>query len=84
MVRFIHKRRRNILGGGEAKGGLKFLCCNKLEGRNQVNQGLNSDMGDGGIKNGQKNSDVFYGQPLTVFWLKFYEFESNFLLIYDT
>ena len=24
----------------------------------------NSDMGEGGIKNGQKKSDVFYGWPL--------------------
>ena len=24
-------------------------------------------MGEGGIKNGQKNSDVFYGRPQTIF-----------------
>ena len=58
----IHKRRRNILGG---KGGLKFRCCKILEGRSQVNQGQNSDMGEGGIKNGQKNSDVFYERTLS-------------------
>ena len=46
------------------EGGLKFWCCNKLEGRSLVNQGQNSDMGEGGIKTGQKNSDVFYGRPL--------------------
>ena len=26
-----------------------------------LNQGQNSDMGEGGIKNVQNNSDVFYG-----------------------
>ena len=46
------------------KGGLKFQCCKILEGRGYVKQGQNSDMGEGGIKNGQRNSDVFYGQAL--------------------
>ena len=32
--------------------------------RSQVNQGQNSVMGEGVIKNGPKNSDVFYGRPL--------------------
>ena len=52
-----------------------------LEGRSWVNQGQNSDMGEGGVKNEQKNSDVFYGRPLThflshktkkinIFWVK--------------
>ena len=30
-----------------------------------VNQGQNSDTGEGGIKKGQKKSDVFYERPLT-------------------
>ena len=34
-----------------------------LEGRGYVNQGSNSDMG---IKNGQKNPDVFNGRPLSM------------------
>ena len=59
-----HKRRQNILGGEE---GLKFQCCKKLEGRSLVNKGQNSDMGEGGIKDGQKNSDVFYGRLLVEF-----------------
>ena len=36
-------------------GGLKFFSCKKLEGRSQVNQGQNFDMGEVGIKNSQKN-----------------------------
>ena len=35
-----------------------------LEGRSWVNQGQNSDMGEGGIKNGQKIFNVFYRRPL--------------------
>ena len=35
-----------------------------LEGRNQ---GQNSDMGEGGIINGQNNSDVFYRRPQITF-----------------
>ena len=61
MYGAIHKRRRNILGG---EGGLKFRCCKILEGRSWVNHGQNFDMGEEGIKNGQKSSDVFYGRPL--------------------
>ena len=45
----------------EGQGGFIFRCCKILEGISQVNQGQNSDMGEGGIKNGQKNSNVFYG-----------------------
>ena len=41
------------------RGGLK------LDGRSKVNHGKNSDMGEGGIKNSQINSDVFYGWPLS-------------------
>jgi hypothetical protein len=48
------------------RGRLKFRCCKILEGKSKVNQGQNSDMGKGGIKNGQKNSDVFYGWPLSL------------------
>ena len=44
--------------------GLKFQCFKILEGRSLVNQGQNSDMAEGGIKNGHKNSDVFYDDPL--------------------
>ena len=52
----IHKRRRNILGvRGVSNSDVAI-------GRSWVNQGQNSDMGEGGIKNGQKNSDVFYGR----------------------
>ena len=35
-----------------------------LEGRNQ---GQNSDMGEGGIKNSQNNSNVFYRRPQITF-----------------
>ena len=61
MYGAIHKRRLNILGG---EWGLKFRCCKILEGRSWVNHGQNFDMGEEGIKNGQKSSDVFYGRPL--------------------
>ena len=47
-------------GGG---GGLKFRCCKKLEGRSKVNQGQNSDMREGGIKNVQKNFKSFMDGP---------------------
>ena len=43
----MQKRRQNILGG---RGGLKFRCCKILEGRRQVNQGQNSNMGKGGYQ----------------------------------
>ena len=56
----------------QGEGGLKFRCCKKSEGRSSVNQGQNSDMGEGGIKNGQNNSDVFYGRPLKVIVDRFY------------
>ena len=49
------------------QGGFKFRWCKILEGRSQVNQGQNSDMGEGGIKNSQKSFDVIYGQPLRSF-----------------
>ena len=48
-------------------GGLKFRCCKILEGRSYVNQGQNFNMGEGGIKNSQTNSNVFYGGPLSRF-----------------
>ena len=57
-----HKRCRNILGWEEV---LKFRSCKILEGRGQANQGRNFNMGEGGIKKGPKNSDVFYGRPPT-------------------
>ena len=56
----IHKRHRNISGGVE---GLKFRCCKILEGRSWVNQGQNSDMGEGGIKNCQKIPTSFMDGP---------------------
>ena len=52
--------------GGRGGRGLKFRWCKILEGRSCVNQGQNSDMGEGGIKNGQKKSNVFYGRPLSM------------------
>ena len=62
--RAIHKRRQIVL---EGRGGLNFRCCKILEGKSWINQGQYSDLVEGGVKNGQKNSDVFYGRPLTAF-----------------
>ena len=77
----IHKRRRNILGGG----GLKFRCCKILEGRSWVNQGQNFDIG---VKNSQKNSDVFYGWPPIINWNSdkcfWYEKGLDLLCTYDS
>ena len=50
----IHKRCWNTLGGSH------FRCCKILEERSKVNQGQNFEMGEGGIKHGQKISDNFY------------------------
>ena len=58
----IHKRRRNILGGGE--GCHKFRCCKILEGRSLVNQGQNSDMGRGLSKTAKKIPTSFMDGPL--------------------
>ena len=41
----------------------KFRCSKLLECRSQVNQGQNSDMGEGGIKNGQKITTSFMDGP---------------------
>ena len=75
----IHKRRQKVLGGEE---GLKFKCYKKLEGRSEINQGQNSDMGEGGMKNGLKNSYVFYGRPLTAADIGFFFFQYKFLLLF--
>ena len=52
-----------IFKGGRGVSNSDVARYQKVEG--EVNQGQNSDMGEGGIKNGQTNSDVFYGRPLT-------------------
>ena len=44
-----------------------------------INQGQNSDMGEGGIKNDQKKSYVFYGRPHIKEWLE--TKQSSFLRI---
>ena len=56
----IHKRHRNILGG---EGGLKFRCCNKLEGRSWVNRGQNFDMGEGVSKTAKKFRRLLWTAP---------------------
>ena len=50
-----------IFQGG--RGGLKFRYCKILEGRSSVNQGQNSDMGEGGIKNCQKIRRLLWMAP---------------------
>ena len=44
-------------------GGLSQILMLQ-EARSWVNQGENSNMAEGGIKNSHKNSDYFYGRPL--------------------
>jgi hypothetical protein len=56
----IHKTRRNILGG---EGGLKVRCCKILEGRSEVKQGQNSDMGEGVSKMAKKIPTSFMNGP---------------------
>ena len=47
---------------GEARVGFQISMLEDIEGRGYENQGWNFDMGKGGIKIGQKNSDIFYGR----------------------
>ena len=54
----IHKRRRNILGGPQ----ISMLQDIRRWGFRQI--GWNSDMGEGGIKNGPKIPTSFMDGPL--------------------
>ena len=47
-----------------------------------MNQGQNSDMGEGGIKKGQKNSDVSYGRSLTRIFTNFGKLLPELIIIY--
>ena len=47
------------------RGRSEILMLQEIRGRIQINQDQSSDMGKGGIKNGQENSDIFYGRPIS-------------------
>ena len=60
----IHKRRRNILGVGGRVPQISMLQDIRRQGLDK--SGFKFRHGGGGTKNGPKNSDGFYGRPLTV------------------
>ena len=48
----------------EGGGGAKFSKLRRLFWGGVIQNTILFDMGEGGVKKGQKKSDVFYGRPL--------------------
>ena len=62
-----------MLGKNGVGGGLKSKNVDVLF-RGAIEMLTVADMGEGGVKNGQKSADVLYGRPLSActyfFWLR--------------